>query len=204
MMRTGLAVILGSVLAVGAAQAQTGQGTQNPPTAQKPGERVGQETQKGAQAKAGDLAAAERQFLMEAAEGGLMEVELGKIAVAKAASADVKKFGQRMVDDHGKANQQLKALASKKNVTLPTAPAKHKAEIDRLSKLSGEEFDRAYMDLMVRDHGKDVKAFHQQAASAADPDVKKFAADTLPVLTEHSKEAERIHGQMKGGAAKKQ
>src|SRR3954468_1889404 len=95
-------------------------------------------------------------FMKQAADGGMAEIALGNLAVSKASSDDVKKFGQRMVDDHSKANDQLKQLASSKGIDVPSElNAKDKATKERLSKLSGEQFDRAYMQHMVKDHTKD-------------------------------------------------
>lgn len=129
----------------------------------------------------------------------MAEVELGRLATEKAQSDDVKKFGQRMVDDHTKANDQLKQIAAQKNVTLPSdVGSKNRAEIDRLSKLSGADFDRAYMRMMVRDHRKDVSEFQKEANSGKDSDIKNFASSTLPTLQDHLKEAQSIAGQ--GGA----
>lgn len=130
--------------------------------------------------------AAARTFMQNAAVGGMAEVQLGKLAQEKASSDAVKQFGARMVQDHGKANAELKTLASKQDVTLPTElDAKHKAEQERLSKLSGAAFDRAYVEAMVEDHQHDVEAFRKAAQSVDDPDVKAFAARTLPTLEEH-------------------
>jgi len=132
-------------------------------------------------------------FVKKAARGGLAEVELGKLATEKASSEDVKKFGQRMVDDHGKANDQLKQVASEEHITLPEGlSAKDKATKDRLEKLSGAQFDRAYMRDMVKDHRQDVAEFEHASKSAHDPAVKSFATQTLPTLQDHLKEAERI------------
>ncbi len=140
-------------------------------------------------ASAGNMAA-DTKFLKEAAEGGMAEVALGQLAVEKASNADVKKFGQRMVDDHSKANDQLKQLASQKNVTLPQdLNAKDKATKAKLEKLSGEQFDQAYMKAMVKDHTKDVSDFKRESMSAQDPDIKNFAAQTLPTLQQHLKQA---------------
>ena len=139
------------------------------------------------------LSAADHRFINEAAQGGLAEVELGQLAVQKASSDDVKKFGQRMVDDHSKANDQLKELAASKGINLPQAPnAKQEATKDRLSKLSGEQFDKAYMRDMVQDHKKDVAAFQAESTLGRDTDVKNFAAQTLPTLQSHLKEAEDV------------
>src|SRR5947199_10744429 len=102
----------------------------------------------------------DKTFVKKAAEGGLAEVELVQLAAQKATSDDVKKFGQRMVDDHSKANDELKSIAGNKNITTPQdVDAKHKALMDRLSKLSGPAFDRASMSEMVKDAQKDVNDF---------------------------------------------
>jgi len=132
----------------------------------------------------------DQSFVMEAAKGGMAEVELGKLAADKASNPDVKKFGQRMVDDHSKANDELKAIAGRKNITLPAGPdAKQKAMYDRLAKLSGAAFDRAYMQAMVTDHVTDVAAFKREAQTGKDPDIKDFATKTLPTLEDHLKMA---------------
>ena len=139
------------------------------------------------------LDAMDRHFIRKAGEGGLAEVELGKLATEKGQSDEVKKFGQRMVDDHSKANDQLKQLAESKGVKLPTdLSAKDKATKARLEKLSGEKFDRAYMNDMVQDHTKDVTEFKKESTSAKDSDVKSFASQTLPTLQDHLKEARSI------------
>jgi putative membrane protein len=139
------------------------------------------------------LAPTDRQFIKKAAEGGLAEVELGKLASEKAESSDVKQFGQRMVDDHTKANDQLKQVASEKGVSVPDKlSAKDAATKARLEKLSGKAFDRAYMRDMVTDHTKDVSEFRMESKNAKDPDVKNFASQTLPTLKDHLKEAKSI------------
>jgi putative membrane protein len=140
--------------------------------------------------KSASGAVPDQAFVLEAAKGGMAEVEVGKLAVDKASNADVKKFGQRMVDDHSKANDELKAIASSKHITLPASlDAKDKAMYDRLSKLSGAAFDRAYMQAMVTDHVTDVAAFKREAQTGNDPEVKAFAAKTLPTLEDHLKMA---------------
>ncbi len=146
-----------------------------------------------AAANVSGVSAADQRFVKEAADGGMAEVELGRLASEKASNDDVKKFGQRMVDDHSKANDQLKQLASSKGITLPSQPsAKHKATLDRLSKLSGDQFDKAYMSDMLADHKKDVAAFQRESRSGSDPDVKSFAAQTLPTLQDHLKNAQSL------------
>jgi putative membrane protein len=136
---------------------------------------------------------ADTKFMKAAAEGGLAEVALGQLAVEKASSREVKKFGQRMVDDHSKANAELKQLAAQKSVQLPQdLSAKDKAAKATLENLSREQFDQAYMKDMVKDHRKDVSDFQRESTSAHDPDIKKFASQTLPTLKDHLKQAESI------------
>lgn len=127
-------------------------------------------------------------FAMEAASGGMTEVQLGQMAKDKGSSQAVKDFGQKMVDDHGKANDELKQIAASKNMTLPTSPnAKDQATITKLSSLSGAAFDRAYVKDMVMDHKKDIAAFQKESTTGKDSDIKAFAAKTLPTLQEHQK-----------------
>jgi putative membrane protein len=131
-------------------------------------------------------------FMKEAAQGGMAEVELGKLAAQKAADPEVKKFGQMMVTDHGKANTELKTLAGKKNITLPADLGSHQSTLDRLKGLSGADFDKAYVSAMLDDHEADVKAFQSQADNSADADVKAFAAKTVPVLKKHLESIQKI------------
>lgn len=132
-------------------------------------------------------------FLKKAAQGGMAEIALGQLAIQKGASDDVKRFGQRMVDDHGKANARLKQVAAEEHVTLPQRlNAKDTATKADLEKLSGNEFDRAYMRDMVSDHKQDVAEFQKESKAAQDAGVKNFAEQTLPTLKDHLKEAQRI------------
>jgi putative membrane protein len=141
--------------------------------------------------KHGKKATTDQSFEKDAALGGMEEVELGNLAKQKASNSDVKQFGDRMVTDHSKANDQLKQVAKEKNIPLPTSlDAKHQAVVDRLSKLSGDSFDKAYMREMLTDHKKDVAAFRRESASGKDSDVKQFASNTLSTLEQHRKLAE--------------
>jgi putative membrane protein len=136
---------------------------------------------------------ADQKFLKEAASGGVAEIELGRLAASKASSPEVKAFAQHMVDDHGKANEQLKAAVAPQGITLPSEmPSEAKKSYEKLSKLSGAEFDRAYIQDMVRDHRKDVKLFEDQAKNGKDPTLKQFAQATLPTLKEHLQQVERL------------
>jgi putative membrane protein len=149
----------------------------------------------------GTLSPTDHNFVNEAAIGGMAEVELGNLAKEKASNPDVKSFGERMATDHAKANDELKNWAQQKNVTLPTElDAKHKSERDRLAKLSGDAFDKAYMRLMVADHTHDVAAFKKESTAAKDPDLKAWAGKTLPTLEEHMKLAKETNAKVAGGA----
>jgi putative membrane protein len=133
-------------------------------------------------------------FVVDAAKGGLSEIELGKLATEKAGSDSVKKFGQLMVDDHRKIGEEVKTLAQNKNITLPAdADGSHNATHDRLAKLSGEAFDRAYMKAMADGHLKTVYAFRLEARSGKDPDVKAWASKTLPMLEDHLRQAQEAN-----------
>ena len=155
----------------------------------------------GQQAGMANMSSQDRDFLMDAAMGGLMEVELGRIAAQKGMSDSVKQFGQRMVDDHSKANEELTSLASSKGITLPTAlDEKHQKDVTKLSALSGAEFDRAYSKLMLSDHNKDVKEFEKQSTKGADAELKAFASKTLPTLQEHLQMARALEGNQRGNS----
>ena len=137
-------------------------------------------------------------FWTEAAIGGMAEVELGRLASTKAQNPEVKRFAQMMVTDHTKANDELKALEAKNNIPLPTSlDAKHQSTIQRLQGLSGEEFDRAYVDDMVEDHEKDVQMFEKESASGPGGDSKPFASKTLPTLRKHLEAIKAIQSKMK-------
>jgi putative membrane protein len=143
-------------------------------------------------------------FAKKAAAGGMAEVEMGKLAADKATNDDVKAFGKRMVDDHTKAGEQLKQVAKQENIQLPTElSAKDKAEKDRLSKLSGDAFDRAYINHMVMDHKKDVADFQKEANNGQDDAIKNFAQQTLPTLQDHLKQAEDAQAKVRPAASKK-
>jgi putative membrane protein len=139
---------------------------------------------------AGATPAAAVAFVQKAAEGGAAEVAIAKLAQQKAENAEVKAFAERLEKDHTAANGELKALAANRNITLP---AEKKGPVYfKLEKLSGAAFDRAFVSAMVTDHQKDVKAFEKEAASGADPDVKAFAAKTLPTLKEHLQQVQTL------------
>ncbi|HKS08726.1 MAG TPA: DUF4142 domain-containing protein [Pyrinomonadaceae bacterium] len=142
----------------------------------------------------------DHKFIMDAAMGGMMEVELGRVAAQRGTSDAVKQFGQRMVDDHSKANEELMSLASSKGMTLPTAlDEKDQKDVAKLSAMSGAEFDRAYSKMMLKDHEKDVKEFERQSTKAGDADLRAFAAKTLPTLQEHLQMVRTLPGNESSG-----
>lgn len=141
------------------------------------------------------LARSDVGFIKDAAKSGMAEVESSKLAVQKASDPAIKSFAQKMVDDHTKANEELKALAQSKGVELPDDPSMmQKGKMKALSTADGADFDRRYAESMgVKAHEDTVKLFQKAANDAKDPDVKAFAAKTLPTLQEHLKMARALH-----------
>ena len=138
--------------------------------------------------------AADKSFAMKAAQGGLAEVQAGQLASQRAASPQVKQFGQRMVQDHTQAGQELQQIAEQQNLKLPEQPAaSDKAQSQRLNGLSGQAFDRAYMEHAVQDHTKDVAEFRREAQSGQDPALKAYAQKYLPVIQKHLQLAQSIN-----------
>jgi len=190
--------------------AQAGQGGTSPSrgtSAQpdKPAQSgdAGQRSKASGEQTANRLGSADNSWVTKVAQGGMLEVELGKLAESQASSDAVKQFGTRMVTDHSKANEELSQLASRKGITLSTSlDAKHQATKDKLSKLNGAAFDRAYMDAMVKDHREDVAEFKKESTTGQDADVKAFAAKTLPTLEEHLNMAEQTASSAKSAPKK--
>lgn len=132
-------------------------------------------------------------FVREAASGGLMEVELGRYAQQNAQNQRVKNFGEMMVRDHQAANDELRTIASGKNLTVPTAMENnHMNTVEELKKETGLDFDKKYIDEMVDDHEKDIDKFRKQADNGKDPEIKAFASKTLEVLMMHQDSARSI------------
>lgn len=160
-------------------------------------QRQGEHMDEGAKkmSKSGD-----EMFAIKAAQGGAAEVKMGQLAAEKASDADVKAFGQQMADDHTKANEKLMAIAKEKKMTLPSdLDSKQQKTYDKLSKLSGPEFDKAYVKDMVKDHEGDVKAFTKESEKGKDEQIKSFATETLPVLQGHLEKIKGISGKMASG-----
>ncbi len=151
-----------------------------------------------------DKPADDKKFVADAASGGMLEVALGKYAAQNAASDDVKKFGDRMIADHSKANDELMKIAQDKAMT----PGKEmndedKKVYDDLTKAKGADFDKQYIHHMVMDHEKDVAEFQNEATKGQDAAIKTFAAKTLPTLQEHLIMAKAIDAKLNGAAAQK-
>jgi putative membrane protein len=132
-------------------------------------------------------------FLKSAAQGGMSEVELGQLAQQKASNPAVKEFGAMMIKDHSAANEKLKALAAAEQVSLPDSPSlMQKASKAKLSMLSGDSFDNAYVKSMIDDHKDDIKEFQKEISEGTDPQAKAFASATLPTLQKHLQKIESI------------
>ena len=136
-------------------------------------------------------------FLYQAAVGGMMEVKSGKLAQSQGSDSKVKDFGALMVKDHSKANDELKRIAMAKNVALPAIlPFKVQDHVDAMSKMTGKDFDKHYMDMMVNDHGKTIELF-KTASNDLDTAISNFAKKTLPIIEGHHKKAEAINSSLK-------
>lgn len=153
----------------------------------------------------GKASMADKKFVKDALEGGMAEVQLGQLAAQKGNSDDVKKFGQKMVDDHTRMGDDLKPVASQIGVMPPTSVSmKDKALMTRLENLSGEAFDKAYIQAMVKDHKMDLADFKKEASSGMDPAVKEQASKGSDVITQHLQMIEQIaqaHHVMAGSSA---
>lgn len=140
----------------------------------------------------------DKQFVLKAAQDGLTEVELGNLAIQRAASPEVKDFGRRLVEDHTRLNNELKDLAAQKGINLPqdigAENNKTKAELGRLE---GAAFDRAYINRMVTEHNQDIALFQRQARQGNDPELKNWAARSLPIFQEHLRLARSIQDRLR-------
>ena len=132
-----------------------------------------------------------------------MEVEVARLAQEKASSNEIKEFARKLEQDHTKANDQLKHLAAQKNVQLPADMGAHKAMVDKLRNLSGDQFDKAFLKMQTKDHKKDVSEFQKESERAMDSDVKTFASSTLPTLQEHLRQSQELQGSTRGRKAEK-
>ncbi|MBV4359317.1 DUF4142 domain-containing protein [Pinibacter aurantiacus] len=134
-------------------------------------------------------------FAVKATSGGIMEVELGKIAAQKAVNPRVKAFGQMMVDDHSKANDDLKSRAAMENITLPSNMSDDQQKmVDNVNKKTGKDFDKEYMDMMLNGHKDVLDMFQKASADLSDSTIKEFATNTIPAIQKHLDSARAITG----------
>jgi putative membrane protein len=153
-------------------------------------QKASNQEQSQSQKNGSSLSTNDRDFMKKAAEGGMAEVEMGRMAEQQGKSAEVKAFGKRMETDHSKANSELMAIASRKGVKLPShAPKKEK--------MHGDNFDKQYISDMVKDHEKDLAEFQREASNGSDPDVKAFAAKTAKVIQKHLELAKADQAKLK-------
>jgi putative membrane protein len=138
------------------------------------------------------------EFMVKVADVGMTEVQLGNVAQQKSGNQRIKDFGAMMVKDHSAAGDELKSLASRKNVVLPTAVGQdHQTKIDELSKKAGKAFDKEYIDMMVDGHEKTIADFERISSNTSDADVKAWVDKTLPGLRHHLDEAKAIKASLK-------
>ena len=141
---------------------------------------------------------ADAKFATAAADGGMAEVMLGKLAKEKATNLQLKEFGAMMVTDHSKANDELTALAKSKNIALPLVVSADKQKAyDDLNKKTGADFDKAYTSMMIDGHKSTAKLMKDEADNGKDPDMKAFAAKTLPIVNMHLDKITAIDKSMK-------
>ena len=152
-----------------------------------------QSADKTGQVAKSTLSKGDQRYFDELAKANLAEIHAGKVAQSKASSAEVKKFAQHMVDDHGKKFEEQRSMAKVKNVVLPAAPEeKHKDAVKKMERLSGQEFDRAYMQQMVKDHEAALKLLRDIAGKADDSDLKAAAQKAMPDVQKHLETAKTL------------
>jgi len=142
-------------------------------------------------------ASGDNTFVTKAAEGGMAEVQMGQLAQTKASSQAVKDLASKLVADHTKANNSLKPIAMKDNITLPTGlNSKQQSEYNKLQALSGADFDREYVNYQIRDHKQDISMFQHEVDHGTDAQVKAWAQEQLPALQEHLRMAQSAQSSM--------
>jgi putative membrane protein len=211
--------LLTSTAALYAQEPGSAKGGQSTPVA--PGSGTAASSSSSTTASSSQLSRADQKFIMDAAKGGMMEVHMGKLGVQKAQNDQLKQYAQKLIDDHTKANAELKQLASTKGVTLPDdhmassdaqkdasdrtkvresdateKKDKEHGALKKLEGLSGTEFDREFVRMAVEDHQKDVKEFEKQAQKGTDAELKAFAQRTAPTLREHLQQAQSLQSQI--------
>ncbi|MFN2377371.1 MAG: DUF4142 domain-containing protein [Candidatus Binatia bacterium] len=152
--------------------------------------------------KAGLLPAADKQFMIDAASGGIAEVEMARVALTRSNSTAVKEHAQVMINDHTQANDELRRIATAKGVTLADVPnPNHKAMVDRLRDTPTSDFDKTYVrEAGVQAHREMQTLYRNESSSGLDPDLKAFAARTLPAVETHLKHSERLEEELRASA----
>lgn len=136
-------------------------------------------------------------FMQKAYSGGMMEVELGRLAQHNASSDKVKQFGERIIVDHTQANKELKTIAQKNNINLSDKMlTENQSMYDQLAKFRGSEFDKQYMNKMVEDHKADISEFEQSSGTETNKEIHQWIINTLPILRQHLKLAQEILAKM--------
>ncbi|WAC10595.1 DUF4142 domain-containing protein [Dyadobacter pollutisoli] len=149
-----------------------------------------------------DTDSPDKKFVMSAADGGMLEVKLGELAAKKAASAKCRDFGKTMITDHTKVNGELKALAAKKQISIPTGlSAAKQQQYDSLNAMSGEKFDMLYMNMMIASHEETIGLFQTESNKGQDPDFRKWADSKIPALKHHLEMAKRLLSEKTTGTA---
>ena len=182
-------------------QGQTGSqsGTQGQTGARSgAGKDYGMSSHKGAGLMVGKQ---DQAFMTKAAQSNMMEIESAQLAQEKATSQEIKDFARTLEQEHKKASEKLKEIAEQKNIDLPSDMGKHTAQLEKVRNKSGNEFDRAWINMQVSHHKKDVKEFQKQSNRAMDSDVKSFASSTLPTLQDHLRQAQELQGSTRGRSA---
>ena len=191
-------IISGAMVMSGAmAMAQQNQPQQMPPVNQPSNNPAGmnqqQQMQQQEQQNSDMSAMQDKAFLRKAAEGGMAEVQLGQLAQQKASSQDVRQFGEKMVQDHSQLDQQLKPIAEQQGVRPPKALSKKdEATLRKLEGLSGQQFDHAYIETMLKDHKKDLKEFKETANRTQNPQLKDAAQRGAQVIESHLQDIQQI------------
>jgi putative membrane protein len=202
-----LPLVAAMALSFGVAVAQTSSGAGSSSTGSSmtgggaaPAAQPGTGTRNSETKKDDKLARADRKFIEDAAEGGMMEVQAGQLAASKASDPNVKSFGEMLVKDHTNANNELVQLANSKKVELPAGPSRsQRKDIEKLGKASGKDFDKQLVSMGVKDHQKDIKDFEKASGKVKDPELKAWIDKTLPTLRQHLAMAQKL--QQGGGAA---
>lgn len=197
-----LPLALALALSFGVALAQTSAGTSGSTgtgssmtgARAAPAAQPGTGTRNAETRKDDKLARGDRKFIREAAESGMYEVQVGQLAGSKATDPEVKSFASMLVEQHTAANNELVQLANSRKVELPAAPSRSmRREVEKLGKLSGNEFDARFMrDVGIKDHEKDIKKFEKASENAKDRELKAWIDKTLPRLREHLAHAQKM------------